>query len=251
MQSVKHYHGRPNVGDVASPVIVARVLGRPASGVQLEARGEHILAVGSILEWADAESTVWGTGFIAEGGCVRAPPRRLLAVRGHLSRCRLAKLGISPPALVGDPGALIADIAPPRGARAGVGVVPHYVDAESAWVRVAAEQGACIISPLLPLDSYLALLNSCEVVVSSSLHGVIFAHALGIPAAWVELSDRVLGAGFKFRDYYSSIGFGDADVPKFTEADVFQKVVDGAHLPLRAIDVDALRAVLIRAYSPP
>lgn len=44
----------------------------------------------------------------------------------------------------------------------------------------------------------------CAVVLSSSLHGLIAADAFGHRTAWLELSDAVIGAGYKFRDYYGA-----------------------------------------------
>jgi hypothetical protein len=50
---------------------------------------------------------------------------------------------------------------------------------------------------------------SCRAILSSSLHGIIAAHAYGVPATWVKPSDRPKGDGFKFLDYWASMGRDD------------------------------------------
>jgi pyruvyltransferase len=53
--------------------------------------------------------------------------------------------------------------------------------------------------------SVIREIDKCQNILSSSLHGLVFADALNIPNAWSELSDRVSGKGFKFRDYLLSL----------------------------------------------
>lgn len=49
-------------------------------------------------------------------------------------------------------------------------------------------------------------LSCCRRVVSSSLHGVIFSHALGIPTLPVAMGDRIAGGDFTFRDHMHAMG---------------------------------------------
>lgn len=45
---------------------------------------------------------------------------------------------------------------------------------------------------------------SCKLVLSSSLHGIVFAEAFGVPARWLELpGSKKSEKGFKYHDYYS------------------------------------------------
>ena len=53
---------------------------------------------------------------------------------------------------------------------------------------------------------FINKLCECEFILSSSLHGIILSDADHIPNMWIKLSDKVLGDGFKFRDYFRSVG---------------------------------------------
>ena len=51
---------------------------------------------------------------------------------------------------------------------------------------------------------------ACDCIVSSSLHGIICADAFGVPAFWLQVSDKPKGDGFKYLDYFSSVGRPDS-----------------------------------------
>lgn len=57
-----------------------------------------------------------------------------------------------------------------------------------------------------PWTEVVDAIRSSDVVLSSSLHGLIVAEAYGIPASWIRISDRLQGGSFKFNDYYLATG---------------------------------------------
>ncbi len=214
--NLKYFQKYSNAGDQFSRVVAERYFSSHIISCDHRPLEEkNLLFLGSILEWADAMSHVCGTGLISQDSKLRASPKQVNCVRGPLTAYFLERQGIGVPGLFGDPGILCPKIFP-RSTSHNIclGIVPHYRDLESPWIVHCRQLGVHIIDPLSPLDKYFENLQRCEVILSSSLHGIIFAHAYGIPALWIELSDRVIGNGFKFFDYYSSIGISPESVTR-------------------------------------
>lgn len=201
----------PNLGDALSPLIVAHLAGRPVRHARDRARGK-LLAIGSILNRARDGDVVWGSGLISAAS--QPSGRRLLvtAVRGPRTAAQLRALGIACPEVYGDPGCLLPRLVPRPTTdppRYRLGVIPHHRDRELFATDDPAVQ---VLDITADPEAFVRALCACERVVSSSLHGIIFAEAYGIPADWVQFSDRVLGEGHKFADYYEGTG-RDRPVP--------------------------------------
>jgi pyruvyltransferase len=243
--NIKQFTQVPNAGDTASSLIASYVAGDSVTLIGEDPCDEpNLIALGSILHWADANSIVWGTGFISDAIELRVAPRAIACVRGHLTRERLEKEGVRCPLPVGDPGVFIPDLFPPSERTIPLGVIPHYVDANEAFVERARDFGAEILDVLSPIEDYLGKLSACQRIISSSLHGLVFAHAYGIPAAWVKLSPNVIGDGFKFLDYYSSIGLARGQVPAWGPNDPISTIADCCEPPPMPIDKAGLRHAL-------
>jgi glycosyltransferase involved in cell wall biosynthesis len=241
----------PNAGDVASKAIVQQLSTAKFVEVGNEpVQKANLLALGSVLHWSDKRSVVWGSGIISEKFRIRQRPARIYSVRGPISRKFLLEIGSNCPELYGDPGILISDIFPRvEKDLKGVGIVPHYVDRDHPFVMDAKRYGAEIIDPGLSLNMYLSKLRKCEYIISSSLHGIIFAHSYGIPASWVRLTDNVVGEGVKFRDYFMSIGFNPADIPQFGVEDGVGNIVRGAVHPRVEINREDIRTAFDEALQ--
>jgi pyruvyltransferase len=151
-----------------------------------------------------AGDTVWGTGVMRETDVFpQAKDVTFLAVRGPLSRDILVKSGATVPAIYGDPGLLLPLMYTPVYKKTHkVGYIPHYVDKAHIQKTIDFESGENLfIDVALPWKDFVDQVLKCERVISSSLHGIVIAEAYGIPATWEEYSDKVIGKGFKFRDY--------------------------------------------------
>ena len=217
--NLKYFNKYPNVGDQFSRIVAQHYISPNINGCNQQALAEpNVLLLGSILEWSDTMSLVCGAGLISANSILRARPKHINCVRGPLTGYFLERQGINAGRIYGDPGILVAKLFPaktPDSKRTKVGLIPHYVDLQSAWVKHCEDNGITIIDTLSSVTDYIEKLQQCEVILSSSLHGIIFAHAYGKRALWVELSDRVIGNGFKFYDYYLSIGVAPNDVTRF------------------------------------
>lgn len=186
-----------NFGDLLGPLIVERLARRWSLPIAPAPR--RLLTVGSILHFGRIGDVVWGSGlnpkaelpeFVAEGLDLRA-------VRGPRTRDLL-----DPAAVVGgDPalllGALRPDLLVPADRRRGVVIVPNLNELTSVRDR------AGVVNPRWPLRRVLRRIAGAELVVGSSLHGVIVAEALGVPARAVSSEAE---QPFKYEDHYLATG---------------------------------------------
>ncbi|WP_227740311.1 polysaccharide pyruvyl transferase family protein [Salegentibacter sp. BLCTC] len=205
------FRDKENYGDLLSKYLAEKISGKPVKFVQpkkqpwYKRNKTNFLAVGSILHHADKHSIVWGSGIIDHEQEIAKADFR--AVRGPQTRNFLLKLGYKCPQIYGDPALLL-----PKYYNAEVkkehkiGIVPHYHDYKKA-LELFQNNPAIKVIDLLTLDveETTREIVSCENIISSSLHGLIVAHAYKIPALWVEFSDKIFGNGIKYRDYFESV----------------------------------------------
>jgi len=168
---------------------------------------DHFLSVGSVLQSANEHSIVWGSGYLKDTSMVKNQPKEILAVRGRLSYERLKLQKIKCPEVFGDAGLLYPRIYTPQVEKKyKLGIIPHYVDQNHNSLQLINNSDIKVIDILSPINNVIDDICRCDVILSSSLHGLIFADAYSVPNYWVKFSDKVLGKGFKFLDYFSSMG---------------------------------------------
>lgn len=199
--------GVANFGDELGPDILRR-LGHQVVRVPIE-RAE-VITIGSVLELATAAPRgciIAGAGAMW-GGAHPLPAAEHLdirALRGELTRRALA--GGDAEALrdvpLGDPAILAANLyrLAPREARR-VGIIPHYID-ERAFAF-----GGQVIDVQRPPAEVIFEISKCSAILSSSLHGLIVAQALGIPAMRLPCA-KVRGGDLKWADYTTGLASGE------------------------------------------
>lgn len=201
-----------NFGDYLVPFLLEKLANKKIRRVDPNSnkifrlfKKKHYFIIGSILNSATTHTIVWGAGIIIKNEKVKAA--KFLSVRGPLTRNRLIELGYKVPVRYGDPALLLALFSNgDRAIKYKLGIIPHYVDFKLANDIYQNESGVnvidlCTNNPQDVIDSIL----ECKYILSSSLHGVIAAHALNIPVLWTKISDNLYGDDVKFDDYYESL----------------------------------------------
>lgn len=187
-----------NLGDILTPLILDYF-----KIPWIKTKDFEAISTGSIIKIARAGTIVLGSGIISckDYACPEADYR---FVRGPYSRQHILESGGNCPEIYGDPGMLISEIIDLAPAKYDVGIVPHY----SHYEQVKKRYSKHVVINMRTDDPVTTIqqLTSCRHLVSSSLHGIVLAHAYGIPVAWTEFDPPLKGDGIKFLDHYASVG---------------------------------------------
>lgn len=201
-----------NFGDLIGPLLTELIAGyRAVGGESPPDKGRPVLvAVGSILHFAPPEAVIWGTGVnfkLASKLPRDVPSLDVRAVRGPHTARTISAAGGKAPAVFGDPALLLPRYMPElaRWNSRGHGnlvVVPNLNDFSSLSAH-AAVNGYAVVDPRNPLRSVLRSIAESGFVVGSSLHAIVIADALGIPARLIRSESEGV---FKYRDYLAGTG---------------------------------------------
>lgn len=158
----------------------------------------EILTTGSILQRHNREplrpgTIIWGTGW-HKNPLNNVPRLDIRAVRGAVTA---SVLNIDTSIPMGDPGLLASHLWRSRPKRHRLGFVRHYVDQRDIY-------GAHTIDVRKDPAAVCQEISSCEVIVSSSLHGCIVAASYGIPYMRVP-HNQVVGGDTKWIDFATSL----------------------------------------------
>ncbi len=195
-----------NAGDVLARELITRLYGCRATNDA--SRGRRLLLVGSIGHRIRTGDLLCGIG-VKTRALPRASDARVdvWAVRGPISREAFRSAGhdVSGVRFELDPGLMIRFMVPSDELTAeprGIAFIPHYRE-RAKYVKRPLPYGMRMVDiDSHPLDLARAILRS-ELVYSSSLHGVIFAHALERPC--VLVSPQTEEPRLKYEDYFASI----------------------------------------------
>lgn len=234
-----------NLGDVINPYIIEKLTGYPPS---LKSAKNSAIVIGSIIKFAEDKTKVWGSGTARMTDKLN-PNADYRAVRGPLTRQLVLESGGKCEPVFGDVACFMPKIYWPQVEKEhDLGLIRHtaHLDRdvrlegvrEISVIRVGDEE----------IEAFVRELLSCRKIISTSLHGIILAHAYGIPAEWATFDDGLQGLKgdeTKFWDYFESVGIERHSPMDLAGIDVIdssyaQKIT---RLPTTEIDLKALARV--------
>ena len=203
---------RNNLGDILSPIIATHFGSKKV--VRISKRKSHKVVhyfmIGSILQRCTDKSIIWGSGLISENSICNEKPKKVLAVRGPLTRKKLIEQGIDCPEIYGDPALLLPEVYPSTNKKAKykLGIIPHFRDKNDASLKYFYDSTEIKIIDIQNKDVFKVIddMLLCERIISSSLHGLIISDAYKIPSVWTQFTNPIENDNFKFQDYFASVG---------------------------------------------
>lgn len=220
-------HSKKNWGDSINSYIFKELSGnncRFFSQVQA-INSPHYIICGSIMRLSNKHSIIWGTGFISQNdsiglgkwenknNIVGSKPLQVCAVRGKLTRDKLIHMDIQCPEVYGDPALLFKFFYNPQSNKKyKYGIIPHYIDKDTDFIKkiISSKQPNIKVIDICvnkngTIFDIIDQVCECEIIFSSTLHGVILGDIYCHKSYYIKLSDKVEGGDFKFRDYFTSV----------------------------------------------
>lgn len=245
-------NGQYNFGDELGPYLVEKLSGKKVRYTNITRLPfpKTLITIGSILAVSTRNCKVWGSGIINYNDSIHGGT--FYAVRGPVTQKKLRESGFKVPEAIGDPGLLLPLVYHPKvNKKFKVGIIPHIVDLE-AISRAVGSNDVNIIDLGQHIEKVVNEILSCEMILSTSLHGVIVSHAYQVPALWFRASDKLFGDGSKFLDYFQSVGIEATEPVQFDYSNFSMNAVDAlmrdfktASLP--NVDLNHIRHGLLNA----
>ena len=171
----------------------------------------NVLFIGSIINGLSTNrSIVLGAGLSPDFNTGKlVPPKSIKCVRGPLTRNYLKERGIECPEVYGDPALIFPLFYTPKlqNRRYKIGFILHFLDRRDSVFNFLAAYDDCLILDVVNYgkwENFIDKLCSCDLIFSSSLHGLILADAYKIPNVWTQFYFQV--NPFKYHDYFMSVG---------------------------------------------
>lgn len=227
-----------NVGDDFNIWLFPRLLpGR------LTNSGPFLVGIGSVLDRRiddlPGEKIVFGTGARSRESVPKKDDLRILFVRGPKTAAALGGVRF-----ITDPAYLVGDYFSIREPGHKTGFISYFRNDGMPWGAILSGAGIRPISTNQTVDSFLKDLSQCRAVFCESMHGAIFADALGIPwrpvQAW-NLSNEGDVHYFKWQDWCDSMdmAFSPVKLPLLSAPQGF----------LEKVKVRIMKRRLIRTLS--
>lgn len=193
-----------NFGDLLGPLVVDYMKEYGDIRNHEAKNNTRLLTIGSILHFAKDKDVIWGTGI---NGKIPSDSHTFTnldvrAVRGPLTRDFLIQRGINTPEIYGDPGLLIPLVFPhlqelSEKPKFEYTFIPNYNDIQFL------DSKKNVFNPRSGMMRCLERIAQSKFVIGSSLHAIIIADALGIPARLIKSN---IENEFKYSDYYYGTG---------------------------------------------
>nr|QBK90025.1 MAG: polysaccharide pyruvyl transferase [Pithovirus LCPAC101] len=216
-QSTSH-----NYGDAISQYLFEKLFKVKINIIDAPQNNKNYITMGSICYMSNEQSIIWGSGFIKKEDSMKKA-RNILCVRGPLTRAKMIIDSIPCPSIYGDPALLLPLVHhyDEIKIKHKYCIIPHYIDKTHSIFnsfkndiytdKHSNEFLFADIDTGNNLEYLLKCISKCEIVISSSLHGIIIAAAYKKPCIWIKLSDGTIGGTFKFYDFLYSVGYEGID----------------------------------------